>query len=80
MPPVEEIEGSSMGVGNGQERQCSERKKYHRNYGYCHRLCSPHSHSIVPGGLLVMSYTTRLTPFTSLMIRVAVAPRKDISN
>src|SRR4051812_19942797 len=36
----------------------------------------PYSHSIVPGGLLVTSYTTRLTPFTSLMIRVAVAPRK----
>src|SRR5436190_18548680 len=32
-----------------------------------------HSHSIVPGGLLVTSYTTRFTPFTSLMIRVAVS-------
>jgi len=31
----------------------------------------PHFHSIVSGGLLVTSYTTRLTPFTSLMIRVA---------
>jgi hypothetical protein len=30
-----------------------------------------HSHSIVPGGLLVTSYTTLLTPFTSLMMRVA---------
>ncbi len=29
----------------------------------------PHSHSIVPGGFEVMSYTTRLTPGTSLMIR-----------
>ena len=29
-----------------------------------------HSHSIVAGGLLLMSYTTRFTPFTSLMIRV----------
>jgi hypothetical protein len=29
------------------------------------------THSIVPGGLLVTSYTTRLTPFTSLMMRVA---------
>ena len=28
-----------------------------------------HSHSIVPGGLLVMSNTTRFTPFTSLVIR-----------
>ena len=32
---------------------------------------SIHSHSIVPGGLLVTSYTTRLIPFTSLIIRVA---------
>src|SRR6266567_9401921 len=39
----------------------------------------PYSHSIVPGGLLVTSYTTRLTPFTSLMIRVAVAPRNFMS-
>ncbi len=29
-----------------------------------------HSHSIVPGGLLVMSRQTRLTPLTSLMIRL----------
>ena len=28
-----------------------------------------YSHSIVPGGLLVMSYTTRLIPRTSLTIR-----------
>ena len=27
-----------------------------------------YSHSMVPGGLEVMSYTTRLTPLTSLMI------------
>src|SRR5262245_20137597 len=32
----------------------------------------PHSHSIVAGGLLEMSYTTRLTPLTSLMIRVEI--------
>ena len=29
-----------------------------------------YSHSMVPGGLLVMSYTTRLTPGTSLTIRL----------
>jgi|GEM_PF-3901695 len=40
---------------------------------------SGHSHSIVPGGLLVTSYTTRLTPFTSLMMRVAARPRKFMS-
>ena len=36
-----------------------------------------HSHSIVPGGFEVMSYVTRLMPRTSLMIRVAVSPRKS---
>jgi hypothetical protein len=41
---------------------------------------APHSHSIVPGGFDVMSYTTRLTPFTSLMMRVAVSPKNFISN
>ncbi len=31
-----------------------------------------HSHSIVPGGLLVRSSTTRLTPRTSFVIRVLI--------
>ena len=40
---------------------------------------TPHSHSIVPGGFDVTSYTTRLIPRTSLMIRVATFPRKPMS-
>jgi hypothetical protein len=40
----------------------------------------PHSHSIVPGGFEVMSYTTRLIPRTSLMMRVATLPRKSCGN
>ena len=36
-----------------------------------------YSHSIVAGGLLVISYTTRLTPSTSLMIRLEVRPSKS---
>lgn len=32
----------------------------------------PHSHSMVPGGLLVMSSTTRLTSGTSLVMRVEI--------
>ena len=36
-----------------------------------------HSISIVPGGLEVTSYMTRLTPCTSLIIRVAVSDRKS---
>ena len=33
---------------------------------------SAYSHSIVAGGLLEMSYTTRFTPFTSLMMRLEI--------
>jgi 8-hydroxy-5-deazaflavin:NADPH oxidoreductase len=40
----------------------------------CSRRSSNRSTTIVPGGLLVTSYTTRFTPFTSLMTRVA--PRR----
>jgi hypothetical protein len=39
-----------------------------------------HSHSIVPGGFDVTSYTTRLIPRTSLTMRVAVSARKAWSN
>jgi hypothetical protein len=41
---------------------------------------TPHSHSIVPGGLLVISYVTRLIPRTSLTIRFATRVRKPMSN
>src|SRR5580704_7916502 len=34
-----------------------------------------HSHSIVPGGLEVTSYTTRFTPFTSFTIREEIVFR-----
>ena len=39
-----------------------------------------YSHSIVLGGLELMSYTTRFTPGTSLMIRFATCARKDCGN
>jgi len=45
----------------------------------CSRMGQNHSHSIVPGGLLVTSYTTRFTPFTSLMMRVATWPMNFMS-
>ncbi len=35
----------------------------------------PHSHSIVPGGFDVMSYTTRLMPLTSFTIRLEMVFR-----
>lgn len=37
----------------------------------------PHSHSIVAGGLLVTSRTTRLTPSTSLQIRLETRSRSS---
>ena len=45
-------------------------------YGQSKFEIPPYSHSIVPGGLLVTSYTTRLIPRTSLMMRVATRDRK----
>ena len=36
-----------------------------------------YSHSIVAGGLLVISYTTRLTPSTSLIMRLEVRPSRS---
>ena len=36
-----------------------------------------HSHSMVPGGLDVMSYATRLTPSTSLMMRLDIFSRRS---
>ena len=38
----------------------------------------PYSHSIVPGGFHVTSYTTRLMPRTSLMMRVAHAAEQFV--
>ena len=38
-------------------------------------LASVHSHSIVAGGLLVISYSTRLTPCTSLTKRTEIFSR-----
>jgi hypothetical protein len=38
------------------------------------RRLAAHSHSIVPGGLLVMSSATRFTSRTSLVIRVEIRP------
>src|SRR5207253_2008867 len=48
-----------------ESRSAPERKPHARSSA----ATRPHSHSIVPGGLLVMSYTTRLIPRTELMIR-----------
>lgn len=44
-------------------RQVHPRRRHQRRQPRCY------SHSIVAGGLPVMSYTTRLMPFTSLTMR-----------
>ena len=49
----------------------------------CHRSLQEslsshlYSHSIVPGGLLVMSSTTRFTPFTSFTIRFEICSNRS---
>lgn len=50
----------------GYERAPSGGLRYQKDHQESAR---PHSHSIVAGGLLEISYTTRLTPRTSLMMR-----------
>ena len=38
---------------------------------------SPYSHSIVAGGLLLISYTTRLIPFTLLIMSLETCAKKS---
>lgn len=45
--------------------------------GDCLWRTSTHSHSIVAGGFPEMSYTTRDTPCSSLMMRLLTVPRKS---
>ena len=51
------------------------KERYKTVKSLCHNgfgVSKNHSHSIVPVGLLVKSKSTRLTPFTSLVIRVVI--------
>ena len=41
------------------------------------RLFGGYSHSILAGGLVVTSYSTRLQPLTSPTMRVAMRPRRS---
>jgi len=62
-------------------RQRSEdvqgRKKILSGDGFRDHANPPHSHSIVLGGFELMSYTTRFTPRTSLMIRLEMRPSRS---
>jgi hypothetical protein len=54
------------------ERFASRRGLYDDSWWLNVSCWLPYSHSIVPGGFEVMSYTTRLTPFTSFTIRLEI--------
>lgn len=56
--------GSSAGTPSGDHFHRKQRRKV------LHPREGDYSHSMVPGGLLVMSSTTRLTSATSLVMRV----------
>ncbi len=60
----------SAGPHSGRgENKCGARRERRQGPDY--------SHSMVPGGLLVMSRTQRLTPLTSLMMRLASFSRSS---
>src|SRR5215218_7267598 len=70
-------QGAPRAAANlGAERRLRKQGPSHMS---AERGSQHHSHSIVPGGLLVMSYVTRLIPRTSLMMRVATRPRNPMS-
>src|SRR5882757_6412048 len=48
-----------------------------KNVDLIDEYCFTYSHSIVAGGLLLMSYTTRLMPFTLLMMSFEMYARKS---
>jgi hypothetical protein len=52
-----------------ENNMCLEKGKSGSGFGY--------SHSIVAGGFELMSYTTRLIPFTLLMISFETLPRNS---
>src|SRR5512140_1917860 len=52
-------------VGGDQHHADADQRQHHPD-----QFVDLYSHSIVPGGLLVTSYTTRLIPRTSLTMRV----------
>ena len=60
------------GDGGGRRKPAHPHRPRRPRAGLSSRGLSPHSHSMVPGGLLVTSRVTRLTSGTSLVIRVEI--------
>ncbi len=65
------LDGNGLGHGG----QGAEQGR--RSYRHSATETRVHSHSIVPGGLLVMSSTTRLTPLTSLTMRLEICSSRS---
>lgn len=77
-PPEADREGTKTPPKKQRTPRTTRRPQKLLPIAYCLLPLFPYSHSIVAGGLLEMSYTTRFTPRTSLMIRVEI--RANTSN
>src|SRR3954454_22647576 len=78
-PPGDEEYGHGSRTGPPERQQeirhQSEKHEYDPEHLFLHGTIVPsltYSHSMVPGGFEVMSYTTRFTPFTSFTMRVEI--------
>ena len=78
-------ESGKVGFGHGKAKEVPEAIKKatdsaKKSLVRINAMPTLYSHSIVPGGLLVISKTTRFTPFTSFTIRVATRFRNSCAN
>ena len=77
-PAAREAEGAGLAVAaRGDRHVARARARAARGHGGAASDRRRYSHSIVPGGLLVMSSTTRLTSRSSLIIREAICSSRS---
>jgi len=64
---------------NVSKNQTSVYDRYHITWIVSNQIlrCKSYSHSIVAGGFELMSYTTRLIPFTLLIISLEMADKNS---
>ena len=72
LAPSKVIESPNTAAAGGLSAACAEPDRSAGN-GNLQEFLATHSHSMVPGGLLVMSTVTRLISRTSLVMRVEMA-------
>ena len=65
------------GFCDGNLQNVKDQAKTQARRGIAQKDRKNHSHSMVAGGFEVISYTTRLTPSTSLMMRLEVRPSRS---